>query len=420
MDFFTHKNGELFAEDCKISQIASNVGTPFYCYSQKTIERHFRIFDDVFAGIAHTTCYAMKANPNPAIMKVLAKLGAGADIVSGGELEVAIKAGINPNKIVYSGVGKTKAEIKLALEHNILQLNIESEAELDSINEVAGELNCKARIAFRVNPDVDAQTHEKISTGKKENKFGIEWQEAVSLYHKASKMNYVDVTGIDVHIGSQLLKLEPFAEAFQKVRELVLELKQIGINIKNIDLGGGLGIHYQDGEKTPELYDYAQVIKRAIGDLGCNVILEPGRVIMGNAGILVTKVIYTKKTATKNFVIIDAAMNDLIRPALYSAFHKISLVKSPDANKPKQKCDIVGPVCESSDCFVKDYDFYDCDNDELLYISSAGAYGSAMSSTYNSRPLVPEILASGSDYSIIRRRPNYEEMHLLEEVPEWL
>ncbi len=420
MDFFTYKNKSLHAEDCDINKIAQEVGTPFYCYSQKTIERHFRVFDEVFSGIAHVTCYAMKANPNPAIMKVLAKLGAGADIVSGGEMEIALNAGIPSDKIVYSGVGKTREELSSAIKHQILQINIESEAELDCINEEAKKLNNIARVAFRVNPDVDAHTHEKISTGKKENKFGIEWQEAVRLYHKASKMPSIEITGIDVHIGSQLLKLEPFAEAFKKVRNLVLELKEIGINIKNIDFGGGLGIHYQDGEKTPELHAYAQIIKDAIGDLGCKVILEPGRVIMGNAGILVSKVIYTKKTATKNFVIIDAAMNDLIRPALYSAFHKISLINQASPTKNKQKCDIVGPVCESSDCFVKDYEFYECDNDELLYLASAGAYGSAMSSIYNSRPLVPEVLVLGGEYSIIRRRPDYKEMHLLEQVPEWL
>lgn len=422
MNHFEYVNGALHAEGVSIAEIANTVGTPFYCYSSKTIKQHFNVFKDAFTskGLNALVCYAIKANSNLSVVKTLANQGAGADVVSGGELHLAIKAGIPANKIVFSGVGKTRYEIGLALELGIKQINVESEEELEIVNEIATELGKRAPIAFRVNLDVaDAGGHEKISTGAKENKFGIEQEFAKQLYRKAAIMTGIDIRGVDLHIGSQITELDPFKEAFARLRAFVMNLRGEGVTVNSIDLGGGLGVKY-DEVIPPSPDDYANIVKEHFGDLNCEIILEPGRLIMANAGILVSKVIYVKTGTARTFAVVDAAMNDLVRPVMYDAWHEISLVKEPTADAERISYDVVGPICETGDTFAKERMLPAIKSGDLLVFDSAGAYGASMSSTYNVRPLVPEVMVKDDKYAVVRRRPNYEEMQVLEVVPDWL
>ncbi|MCK0069152.1 diaminopimelate decarboxylase [Kordiimonas laminariae] len=420
MDHFQYQNGELFAEGVAISKIAEEVSTPFYVYSSATLERHFRVFSEAFEGLDTLVCYAVKANSNQAVLTTLAKAGAGADVVSEGELLRALQAGIPANKIVFSGVGKTRSEMKAALKAGIKQFNVESEAEFETLDTVAGELGMIAPVSVRVNPDVDAKTHAKISTGKSENKFGIPWSRAENVYRRIGELNNLKAVGVDVHIGSQLTDLEPFKLAFAKVVELVEKLRSQGHAIKHIDLGGGLGIPYQAGvEAPPSPGAYGRMVTEVLGDLDCSVIFEPGRMIAGNAGLLITEMLYEKTSDTKKFYIVDAAMNDLARPAMYDAHHEIISVKSSDA-PTDNPVDIVGPVCESSDVFAKDRNLPEFQPGDLVAIKSAGAYGAVMASTYNTRPLVPEVLVKDEKYAVIRKRQSVEELIALDNVPDWL
>lgn len=419
MHHFDYKNGELHAENVALSAIAAQVGTPFYCYSTATLTRHYTVFAGAFDGLNATICYAMKANSNIAIMRTLADLGAGADVVSEGELRLALKAGVKPANIVFSGVGKTRAELAFALASKIMQINVESEPELEALSAVAVEMGVIAPISIRVNPDVDAQTHAKITTGLKENKFGIEWTNAHAVFKKAAALPGIDVAGVAVHIGSQLTDLTPFREAFLRVRDLVAMLRADGIAIRRIDLGGGLGIPY-DAERPPMPDAYAKMIGETLGDLGCQLVLEPGRLLVGNAGILVTGVTYVKEGATRTFVIVDAAMNDLLRPALYDAYHAILPVRQPKAGEPTVEVDVVGPVCETGDTFAKARPLPKVAAGDLVALGSAGAYGAVMASTYNARLLVPEVMVDGDAFAVVRRRPTYDEMLALEALPPWL
>lgn len=419
MDHFEYRNGELFAEDLKLSEIAEQVGTPFYCYSTATLERHFKVFSGAFDGVQSLVCYAVKANSNLAVIKTLAKLGAGADVVSEGELRRALEAGIPAEKIVFSGVGKQPHEMAYALEAGIHQFNVESEPEVKVLSEVATRLGKTAKIAFRVNPDVDAKTHAKISTGKAENKFGVPWQDVSRIYGDAAKLPGIEIKAVDVHIGSQLTDLEPFGNAFERVRELVMKLRAEGHDITRVDLGGGLGIPY-DGNIPPGPESYATVALNSLGNLGCQLIFEPGRLIVGNAGILVSKVIYVKQGAERKFVILDAAMNDLIRPAMYEGYHQIDTILEPDAGTEFEAADVVGPVCETGDTFARERDLPPVEPEDLVAFRSAGAYGAVMASTYNTRPLVPEVLVSGDQYAVIRERPSLEALLDLDKMPSWL
>ena len=421
MDHFLYKNGTLFAEDVAINDIAAAVGTPFYVYSTATLKRHFQLFDDALAGTDHLVCYAMKAASNQAILKTLGALGAGMDVVSGGEYARAKAAGIPGDRIVFSGVGKTVDEIRMALTGGIRQFNVESEPEMQAISSVATDLGVTAPITIRVNPDVDAKTHAKIATGKSENKFGIPISRARDVYALAASLPGLQVIGIDVHIGSQLTQLEPFELAYSKVAELVETLRADGHNIQRLDLGGGLGIPYTRSNETPPLpSDYGAMVKRVLGHLGCELEIEPGRLIVGNAGLLVSSVIYVKKGEDREFLILDAAMNDLIRPAMYDAHHDIVPVTEPVAGVEPAKYDIVGPVCESGDTFAKGRDLAAQTAGDLVAFRSAGAYGAVMSSEYNSRPLIPEVLVNGDKFAVIRHRPTYEEMINRDTLPEWL
>ena len=421
MDHFLYKNGTLFAEDVAINDIAAAVGTPFYVYSTATLKRHFQLFDDALAGTDHLVCYAMKAASNQAILKTLGALGAGMDVVSGGEYARAKAAGIPGDRIVFSGVGKTVDEIRMALTGGIRQFNVESEPEMQAISSVATDLGVTAPITIRVNPDVDAKTHAKIATGKSENKFGIPISRARDVYALAASLPGLQVIGIDVHIGSQLTQLEPFELAYTKVAELVETLRADGHNIQRLDLGGGLGIPYTRSNETPPLpSDYGAMVKRVLGHLGCELEIEPGRLIVGNAGLLVSSVIYVKKGEDREFLILDAAMNDLIRPAMYDAHHDIVPVAEPVAGVEPAKYDIVGPVCESGDTFAKGRDLAAQTAGDLVAFRSAGAYGAVMSSEYNSRPLIPEVLVNGDKFAVIRHRPTYEEMINRDTLPEWL
>lgn len=421
MDHFLYKNGELYAEDVPLSAIAAEVGTPFYCYSTATLERHFRLFDEALAGMDHLVCYAMKAASNLAILKVLADLGAGMDVVSGGEYMRAKAAGVAGDRIVFSGVGKTREEMKLALTGGIRQFNVESEPEMERLNAVALELGVRAPITVRVNPDVDAKTHAKIATGKSENKFGIPIARAREVYARAASLKGLEVVGIDVHIGSQLTELEPFRQAYEKVKELTLALRQDGHRICRLDLGGGLGIPYERSNTAPPLpTDYGAMVKEVLGDLDCEIEIEPGRLIAGNAGVLVSDVVYVKQGEGRQFLILDAAMNDLIRPAMYDAYHDIIPVVEPAAGAEPEVYDIVGPVCESGDTFAKMRSMAAMKEGELVAFRSAGAYGAVMASEYNSRPLVPEILVKGDQFAVIRPRPSLEEMLARDSMPEWL
>jgi len=419
MDHFQYRDGELYAEGVKVSDIAKAVGTPFYLYSSATFKRHFRVFTEAFKGTDALICYAVKANSNQAVLTILAQQGAGADVVSEGELRRALKAGISAEKIVFAGVGKTKTEIAAALKAGIKQFNIESEAELEAINKVAASMQTVAPISVRVNPDVDAKTHAKISTGKSENKFGIPWDRTDAVYDRINELEHVCGVGVDLHIGSQLTELAPFKAAFVKVVQLVKHLKAKGHEIKHIDLGGGLGIPYEAaGTAPPSPGAYGEMVRDVLGDLDCSIILEPGRLIAGNAGILVSQMLYEKNSETRQFYIIDAAMNDLLRPAMYEAHHEIIPLK--ETNTDTTTVDFVGPVCESSDVFAKDRKTQKLAAGDLIAIKSAGAYGAVMASTYNSRPLIPEVMVFENQYSIVRKRQSLEELISMDILPDWL
>ena len=421
MRHFDFKDGEMFAEDVALRKIAQEVGTPCYVYSTATFERHYKVFADSFKGIDALVAYSVKANSNIAILATLAKLGAGADVVSGGELQRALTAGIPPKKIVFSGVGKTADEMRAALTACIRVFNVESLPELYVLNGVAAEMDVKAPIAFRVNPDVTAGGHEKISTGKKENKFGIAWSQAEQAYAEAARLDNIDIIGVDVHIGSQIDDLAPFEKAIAKVGELITRLRANGHSIRSFDIGGGLGIPYGDNSITPPAPDkYGAMVKRLTADMDVEMIFEPGRMISGNAGILLSKVLYVKEGEDRTFLIIDAAMNDLIRPALYDAYHEIEPVMAPGSSYDEVTYDVVGPICESGDTFTKSRDLPEMKAGELLVMHSAGAYGAAQASQYNTRPLVPEVLVKGDSYEIIRERPTVEDILKTERLPSWL
>jgi len=421
MDHFLYKNGELHAEDVPVAEIAAAVGTPFYVYSTATLLRHFKLFDDALRGMDHLVCYAMKAASNQAILKTLGDAGAGMDVVSGGEYMRAKAVGVPGDRIVFSGVGKTADEIRLALTGGIRQFNVESEPEMQVLNAVALELGVVAPITIRVNPDVDAKTHAKIATGKSENKFGIPISRAHEVYAMAGALKGLDVIGIDVHIGSQLTDLAPFEAAYNKVAELTEELRAQGHNIKRLDLGGGLGIPYERSNEAPPLpSDYGALVKRTLGHLGCEIEIEPGRLIAGNAGLMVSEVIYVKEGEDREFLIIDGAMNDLIRPAMYDAHHDIVPVVEAAAGIEMAKYDIVGPVCESGDTFAKHREMAPMKSGDLVAFRSAGAYGAVMASEYNSRPLVPEVLVNCDQFAVIRARPTFDEMINRDTIPQWL
>ncbi|WP_170605975.1 diaminopimelate decarboxylase [Ruegeria arenilitoris] len=421
MDHFLYRDGALYAEDVPISEIAAAVGTPFYVYSTATLLRHFKLFDDALEGTDHLVCYAMKAASNQAILKTLAQAGAGMDVVSGGEYLRAKAAGVPGERIVFSGVGKTADEIRTALTGGIRQFNVESEPEMEVINSVALALGVVAPITVRVNPDVDAKTHAKIATGKSENKFGIPISRASDVYAHAASLSGLEVIGIDVHIGSQLTELEPFEMAYAKVAELTERLRSEGHTIRRLDLGGGLGIPYTRSNEAPPLpIEYGALIKRTVGHLGCEIEIEPGRLIAGNAGLMVSKVIYVKSGEGRDFLILDGAMNDLIRPAMYEAHHDIVAVKEPDPGVEQQPYDIVGPVCETGDTFAKERNMPPLVAGDLIAFRSAGAYGAVMSSEYNTRPLIPEVLVNGDQFAVIRERPSFDEIINRDTIPSWL
>ncbi len=421
MDHFLYRDGALCAEDVPLAEIAAAVGTPFYVYSTATLLRHFRLFDEALKGTDHLVCYAMKAASNQAILKTLAEAGAGMDVVSQGEYLRARAAGVPGDRIVFSGVGKTAEEIRCALSGGIRQFNVESEPEMEVINAVALELGARAPITIRINPDVDAKTHAKIATGKSENKFGIPISRASEVYAHAASLPGLEVIGIDVHIGSQLTELAPFEAAYRKVAELTETLRAEGHDIRRLDLGGGLGIPYTRSNEAPPLpVEYGALIKRTLGHLGCEIEIEPGRLIAGNAGLMVSKVIYVKSGEDRDFLIIDGAMNDLIRPAMYEAHHDIIPVIEPAPGVESQPYDIVGPVCETGDTFAKQREMPPLNAGDLIAFRSAGAYGAVMASEYNSRPLIPEVLVHGDQFAVIRRRPTFDEMINRDTIPEWL
>ena len=421
MDHFLYRDGALYAEDVPVAEIAAAVGTPFYCYSAATLERHYRLFDEALEGTDHLVCYAIKAASNVAILKLLGDLGAGMDVVSGGEYMRARAAGVPGERIVFSGVGKTRDEMRLALEGGIRQFNVESEPEMEVLNAVALELGVVAPITVRVNPDVDAQTHAKIATGKSENKFGIPISKARRVYAEAAAMKGLEVVGIDVHIGSQLTQLAPFREAYAKVAQLTEDLRADGHDIRRLDLGGGLGIPYTRSNEAPPLpHDYGAMIKETLGHLGCEIEIEPGRLVAGNAGIMVASVIYVKEGEGRDFLILAAAMNDLVRPAMYDAHHDIIPVIEPAPGGEPARYDIVGPVCETGDTFARGRDMTPLSAGDLVAFRSAGAYGAVMSSEYNSRPLIPEVLVRGDQFAVIRARPSLEEMLERDSIPVWL
>jgi diaminopimelate decarboxylase len=418
---FDYRNGELHAEDVAIARIAREVGTPFYCYSTATLSRHYQVFTAAFDDIPSLVCYAMKANSNQAVLKTLARLGAGMDVVSEGELRRARAAGVPADRIVFSGVGKTEAEQALALQEDILCFNVESEPELRQLSRVATAMGRTARVSMRINPDVDPRTHAKIATGKAENKFGIPWQRAREVYAEAAGLPGIEVSGIDMHIGSQITELEPFDNAFARLGELISDLRSQGHSIQHVDLGGGLGIPYiTDNNPPPHPDAYAQVVKKHVRELDCKVMFEPGRMIAGNAGLLVTEVIYVKEGADKTFVIVDGAMNDLIRPTLYEAYHEVRPVTEPAAGTGRIKADVVGPVCETGDFLAQNRDMPKVVAGEMLAIYSAGAYGAVQSSTYNSRLLIPEVLVNADQFAVVRPRTSYEDLIALDRIPDWL
>ncbi|CAJ0889663.1 diaminopimelate decarboxylase [freshwater sediment metagenome] len=421
MHYFDYRNGALFAEDVAVSELAKAVGTPFYVYSAATIRRHFRVFSQAFAGLDTLVCYAMKANSNQAVLRLLATEGAGMDVVSGGELARALAAGVKGEKITFSGVGKTDDEIAAALDAGIFCFNVESEPELEAISNVASARGVKAPVSLRVNPDVDARTHKKISTGKAENKFGVPLSRAREVYARAANLPGLKISGADMHIGSQLTDLEPFDEAFTLLAELVGDLRADGHEISHVDLGGGLGIPYHDGD-DPESYHperYADIVRRHFAGLGCKLVFEPGRLIVGNAGLLITRVIYVKQGEAKTFVIVDTGMNDLVRPTLYDAWHDIIPVREP-VDRAETVADVVGPVCETGDYLALDRKMPEAQPGELLAVLTSGAYGAVQAGTYNTRPLIPELLVDGDRFAVIRPRPSIAELIAMDRVPDWI
>jgi len=421
LDHFLYRDGALYAEDVPVSEIAAAVGTPFYVYSTATLKRHFALFDEALDWGAHLVCFAMKSLSNQAVIKLLGNAGAGMDVVSAGEYLRAKAAGVPGERIVFSGVGKTADEMRLAIEGGIRQFNVESEPEMIVLNQVAQSLDAVAPITIRVNPDVDAMTHAKIATGKSENKFGIPISRARDVYAMAASLPGLKVVGIDVHIGSQLTDLAPFEMAYLKVAELTEKLRADGHEIARLDLGGGLGIPYARSNEAPPLpTDYGALIRRTVGHLGCEIEIEPGRLISGNAGLMVAKVIYVKSGEDREFLILDGAMNDLIRPAMYEAWHDIVPIVEPAPGTAPATYDIVGPVCESGDTFARGREMPAVRANDLVAFRSAGAYGAVMASEYNSRPLIPEVLVDGNQFAVIRARPTYEEMIARDTVPEWL
>ncbi|GAK34005.1 diaminopimelate decarboxylase [alpha proteobacterium Q-1] len=421
MDHFQYKKGGLHAEDVPLARIAAEVGTPVYVYSTATLCRHYQIFDEALSGTDHLTCFAVKANSNLSVLASLARLGCGADVVSGGELARALAAGIPARRIVFSGVGKLPQEMDAALDAGIHQFNVESEPELEALSALASAKGMKAPVSLRINPDIDAKTHAKISTGRAENKFGIAWSRAHEAYAHAQSLPGIAIVGIDVHIGSQLTELGPFRAAFDRVAELVASLRAAGHGIERIDLGGGLGIPYQPDQPAPPLPSaYGAMVKEVASDLGCQIITEPGRLIAGNAGVLLTQVIYVKDGEDRRFVILDAAMNDLLRPAMYDAYHGIAPLIEPGPDAGRMTADFVGPVCETGDRFAKDRQTTTLAAGDLVVLRSAGAYGAVMASSYNTRPLVPEVLVHGADYAIIRPRIDVAALLAQDQLAPWL
>jgi len=416
---FAYRHGELHAEDVKLSRIAEAIGTPFYCYSSGLIEAQYRRFAEAFAGQNASICFAVKANSNLAVIRLLAGLGAGADVVSEGEARRALKAGVPASRIIFSGVGKSRGEIEFALRQGIHQFNAESEPELEALNAIAMEMGVRAPVALRINPDVDAHTHAKISTGKKENKFGIDIDKAKAVALRAASLKGLRLVGLAVHIGSQLTDVAPFRIAFARVADFARELAEAGIVLERLDLGGGLGIRYRH-EMPPKLEDYAEAVKATVGKLGLALSFEPGRFLVAEAGVLVSRVVYVKDGVSRHFIIQDAAMNDLARPSLYDAWHDIVPVTEPALGAEPVSVDVVGPVCETGDTFAVGRPLPPMRAGDLLAIQQAGAYGASMSSTYNTRPLVPEVLVRGEDFAVIRPRQSYESLLALDAFPEWL
>jgi diaminopimelate decarboxylase len=421
MHHFAYQNGSLHAEGVDLRTIAAEVGTPFYCYSTATIERHYQVLTEAFAGQDHLVCYAVKANSNQAVLATLARLGAGMDVVSEGELRRARAAGVPANRIIFAGVGKTREEMAYALTEGILGFNIESEPELAQLSDVATSLGLTASIAIRVNPDVDAKTHAKISTGKSENKFGVPYLDAPAIYERASTMPGISISGLHMHIGSQITELGPFRDAFNLMREMVLDLRSRGIALKHLDIGGGLGVPYRaDNEWPPHPDEYARVVKDTLGQLRLKIVMEPGRMIVGNAGILVTRVIYVKEGQDRRFTIVDAAMNDLIRPTLYDAYHDIWPVAEPVGIHDLVAQDLVGPVCETGDYLALDRPLPSFQSGDLIAIMTTGAYGAVMSSSYNTRLPIPEVLVNGQNHAVVRPRPTYADLIGQDRLPLWL
>ena len=421
MHHFDYRGGVLSAEAVSLVALAQSVGTPFYCYSTATLERHYKVFADAFAGVDALVCYAMKANSNQAVIATLARLGAGADVVSGGELKRARAAGVPADKIMFSGIGKTADELAAAIDEGILCINVESEPELELLSSIAVSKGRAAPISVRVNPDIDPKTHHKIATGKAENKFGIPISRAREVYARAAKLKGLKITGVDMHIGSQITDLDPFGDAFTLLAEFVRELRGDGHTISHVDLGGGLGIPYRDdNEPPPRPEAYAELVKRATRELNCRLIFEPGRLLVGNAGILVTRVLFVKHGEAKNFIVVDAAMNDLIRPTLYDAHHEIWPVAQPAASARRIRADVVGPVCESGDFLALGRDLPEPKAGDLLAVMSAGAYGAVQAGTYNTRPLVPEVLVKGAEWAVVRPRLEVDQLIALDRMPAWL
>lgn len=420
MHHFEYRGGTLHAENVSLAKIAREVGTPFYCYSTATLERHYRVLADAFRDQDALICFAVKANSNQAVLATMARLGAGMDVVSEGELRRARAAGAPADKIIFAGVGKSRDEMAYALREGILGFNVESEPELRALSEVAGSIGATASIAIRVNPDVDAKTHAKISTGKSENKFGVPYSEARALYAEAATLPGIAVTGIHMHIGSQITDLAPFRDAFRLMRSLADDLRADGHVLRHLDIGGGLGVPYRGGEAPPPPSEYAAVVKETLGDLGLKIVMEPGRMIVGNAGVLVTSVLYVKEGADKTFTIVDAAMNDLIRPTLYDAEHDIWPVAEQASDMAPVQQDIVGPVCETGDYLATDRALPPFEPGDLMAVMTAGAYGAVMASSYNTRPLIPEVLVNGDRYAVVRPRPTYDELIGTDRVPDWL
>lgn len=418
MHHFTYKNNSLYCESVPVATIAEKVGTPFFLYSSATLSHHFETFDSSFASHPHLTCFAVKACSNLAVLSLFSRMGGGADIVSGGELFRCLKAGVDPRRIIYSGVGKKREELRYGLLSNILMFNVESEQELEALQEVAAELEVKAPVSFRINPDVDPKTHAYISTGLAENKFGIPIEEAAAVYRKAAGMANIEILGVSCHIGSQLTEVSPFIEALRKVKDFMATLAARGIVVKYLDLGGGLGVTYEQ-EEPPHPREYAEAVIREMAGLDCTLILEPGRVIVGNAGILVSRVLYKKKNQAKKFVVVDAAMNDLARPSLYKAFHDI-LPIDKRGGQGMETADVVGPICETGDFLAKDREIPVFEQGDLLAVMSSGAYGFSMSSNYNSRPRAAEILVHGDEFFVIRERETYETLIQGENMPDFL